>query len=150
MVAPQGGSGFLYLADHARDRAPAILSFLREQPWIGQVFFGGEMRHLGQGPGQGLAIAFSMARSDEPNEFGVPGRITLCVSDEKPGKPEGFGSHGGLGGFERHPFLMASGGGFEPGSVEHGVTRLIDIAPTILRFLNLPRSGVDGLALPQN
>lgn len=150
VVAPQGGSGFIYLAERAGSRAPAILSFLRDQPWIGQVFAGEEMRHLGQAPGQGLAIAFSMACCNDANEYGVPGHITLCVSDEKPGKPLGFGSHGGLGGYERHPFLMIGGGGFAPGTVEHGVTRLIDIAPTILRFLNLPRSGMDGLALPQN
>ncbi|WP_309083314.1 alkaline phosphatase family protein [Chelativorans sp.] len=150
VVAPQGSGGLVYLADRAKSRLPAIMSFLCEQPWIGQVFAGEEMRLLGQEPGNGLAIAFSMAASDDVNEYGVPGKVTLCISDEKPGKPAGFGSHGGLGGYERHPFLMINGGGFAPGTVEHGVTRLIDIAPTILRFLNLPRSGMDGLALPQN
>ncbi|MDB5525393.1 MAG: alkaline phosphatase family protein, partial [Rhizobium sp.] len=111
---------------------------------------GEEMLHIGQRPGDGLSIVVSMARNEEPNEFGVRGHITLCVDEAKPGKPEGFGSHGGLGGFERHPFLAVNGGGFAPGTVEHGVTRLIDIAPTVLRFLDLPRSGIDGLALPQN
>lgn len=149
-VAPQGGSGLIYVAPRAEARIPAILAFLRAQPWIGEVFHGAEMLHIGQRPENGLHIAFSMARSAEPNEFGVPGQITICVSDEKPGKPEGFGSHGGLGDFERHPFLIVNGGGFAPGTVEHGVTRLIDIAPTILRHLGLPRDGMDGLALPQN
>jgi hypothetical protein len=150
VVAPQGGSGLIYLAAHAADRAPAILTFLRAQPWAAEVFYQDEMLHVGQRPGNGLAIAVAMARNEEPNEFGVPGQITLCVDDAKPGKPEGFGSHGGLGGFERHPFLAVNGGGFAPGTIEHGVTRLIDIAPTVLRFLGLPRSGMDGLALPQN
>jgi len=150
VVAPQGGSGFIYLAERARDRAPAILSFLRAQPWAAEVFFGDEMLQLGQRPGDGLSIVVAMARNEEPNEFGVPGHITLCVDEVKPGKPEGFGSHGGLGRFERNPFLAINGGGFEPGTVETGVSRLIDIAPTILRFLGLPRSGIDGLALPQN
>lgn len=149
-VAPQGGSGLIYLADHAQDRAPAILNFLRAQPWIADIFYGDEMRHIGQQPGNGLAVAFAMARNEEPNEHGVVGHITICVSDDKPGKPDGHGSHGGLGAYERHPFLIANGGGFAPGTVEYGTTRLIDIAPTILRFLNLPRTGLDGLALPQN
>jgi arylsulfatase A-like enzyme len=150
VVAPQGGSGLIYLAPHAANRAPAILTFLRAQPWAAEVFYQDEMLHIGQRPGNGLAIAVAMARNEEPNEFGVPGQITLCVDDAKPGKPEGFGSHGGLGGFERHPFLAANGGGFASGTIEYGVTRLIDIAPTVLRFLDLPRSGMDGLALPQN
>ncbi|KAB0268066.1 alkaline phosphatase family protein [Microvirga brassicacearum] len=150
VVAPQGGAGLIYLAPHMSARKGEVASFLRAQPWIGQVFVGDEMGHLGQRPDNGLSIAFSMARTDERNSYGVPGHITICVSDEKPGKPEGFGSHGGLGSFERHPFLMINGGGFASETVEHGETRLIDIAPTILRYLDLPRTGVDGLALPQN
>jgi arylsulfatase A-like enzyme len=150
VVAPQGGSGLIYVAPHAMGRVPAILAFLRAQPWAAEVFLGDEMLHIGQRPGNGLIIALAMARNEEPNEFGVPGQIMLCVDDAKPGKPEGFGSHGGLGGFERHPFLIANGGGFAPGTVERGVTRLIDIAPTVMRYLGLPRDGMDGLALPQN
>jgi predicted AlkP superfamily pyrophosphatase or phosphodiesterase len=150
VIAPQGGSGLLYVAPSAEDRIPAILSFLRAQPYIGEVFHGPELLHIGQRPENSLHIAFAMARSSEPNDFGVPGLITVCVSDEKPGKPEGFGSHGGLGDFERHPFLIANGGGFAPGTTEPGVTRLIDIAPTVMRYLGLARDGMDGLALPQN
>lgn len=149
VVAPQGGSGLIYVAQAAEGRIPAILSFLEAQPYIAEVFHGAEMLHLGQRPENGLHIAFAMARSPEPNEFGVAGLITVCVSDEKPGKPEGFGSHGGLGDFERHPFLIANGGGFAPGTVETGVTRLIDVAPTVMRYLGLSRDGMDGLALPQ-
>lgn len=150
VVAPQGGSGLIYVAQRAAARIPQILTFLQAQPYIGEVFNGSEMLHVGQRPENGLTIAFAMSRSIEPNEFGVPGLITICVSDEKPGKPEGFGSHGGLGDFERHPFLIANGGGFAPATVEHGVTRLIDIAPTVLRYLGLPRGGMDGLPLSQN
>ncbi|HQZ11355.1 MAG TPA: alkaline phosphatase family protein [Devosia sp.] len=150
VVAPQGGGGLIYIAPRAEARINDIVAYLRAQPWIGEVFAGAEMLHLGQRPENGLRIAFSMSRSTEPNEFGVPGLITVCVSEEKPGKPQGFGSHGGLGEFERHPFLIANGGGFAAGTIEHGVTRLIDIAPTVLRHLGLPRDGMDGLALPQN
>ncbi|HEV2518326.1 MAG TPA: alkaline phosphatase family protein [Devosia sp.] len=150
VIAPQGGSGLLYVADRARGRIPAIAAFLEAQPYIEEVFTGNEMLAIGQRPGNGLAIVFAMARSAEPNPFGVPGLMTLCVSDEKPGKPEGHGSHGGLGDFECHPFLIANGGGFAAGTLEHGVSRLIDIAPTVMRFLGLPRDGMDGLPLPQD
>lgn len=149
VVAPQGGSGLIYLAGAGLARAGRIAAALREHPAVAEIFVGAEMRALGQAPGDGLAIAFGMARSEAPNANGVPGQITLCVSDSKPGKPLGRGSHGGLGRFERHPFLMANGGGFEPGAVERGHSRLIDLAPTILRHLGLPRDCMEGLALPQ-
>ena len=156
-VAPQGASGLVYLAGAGIARRGAIAAFLRAHAEIGEVFEGEAMRAIGQAPGygsghagrDGLAIAFAMARDEEPNAHGVPGRISVCVSDAKPGKPAGHGSHGGLGRFETHPFLIAEGGGFAAGTVETGRTRLIDLAPTILRHLGLPRDGMDGLALPQ-
>ncbi len=150
VVAPQGGSGFVYVAPRAAGRIAAIAAFLDAQPYIAEVFRGSALLPLGQAPEGGLALAFAMARDEAPNPFGVPGRIMLCVSDDKPGKAEGAGSHGGLGRFERHPFLIGNGGGFAPGTAETGTTRLVDIAPTILRFLGLPRGGMDGLALPQS
>jgi len=147
-VAPQGGSGLIYLAGPGNARLRDIIGFLNAHPKVGQVFTGAAMRMVGQAEGDGLAIAFSMAHDSAQNENGVPGRIWVCTSDSKPGKPVGRGSHGGLGHWERHPFLIASGGRFLPSTEEHGHTRLIDIAPTILRHLGLPRDGMDGLALP--
>lgn len=149
-VAPQGGSGLIYLAGEGLARHDAIAAFLVAHPYVGEVFMGNAMHSVGQAEGDGLAIAFSMAHDALQNENGVPGRIWVCTSDSKPGKPVGQGSHGGLGRWERHPFLIAEGGGFAPGTHEFGRTRLIDIAPTILRHLGLPRDGMDGLALPRN
>ena len=148
-VAPQGSSGLVYLSGAGAARRNDIADFLIRHPHVGPVFLGPAMRSLGQAESDGLSIAFAMASDAEPNAHGVPGRIWVCASDAKPGKPIGRGSHGGLGRWERHPFLIASGGGFAAGSEEYGQTRLIDIAPTILRHLGLPRNGMDGLALPQ-
>lgn len=147
-IAPQGGSGLVYATGAGLARIDAIAAFLAAHPRVGEVFAGPALRVIGQAEGDGLVIAFSMARDDTLNPHGVPGRIWVCTSDSKPGKPVGRGSHGGLGAWERHPFLIVAGGGFAPGSEETGQTRLIDIAPTILRHLRLPRGGMDGLALP--
>lgn len=149
-VAPQGGSGLIYLAGDGVGRLDEITAFLTAHPHVGEVFPGAAMRAVGQVEGDGLAIAFSMARDSQENENGVSGRIWVCTSDSKPGKPVGRGSHGGLGRWERHPFLIAGGGRFAPGTNEYGRTRLIDIAPTILRHLGQPRDGMDGLALPHD
>lgn len=147
-IAPQGGSGLIYATGAGLARTQAIAAFLAAHPHVAEVFAGPAMRAIGQAEGDGLVLAFSMAHDGAVNPHGVPGRIWVCTSDSKPGKPVGRGSHGGLGQWERHPFLIVAGGGFAPGTEEHGRTRLIDIAPTILRHLGLPRSGMDGLALP--
>lgn len=149
-VAPQGASGLVYLSGAGTRRQNDIAAFLSAHPHVGEVFAGPVMRAVGQAEGAGLAIAFSMAHDARENENGVPGHIWLCVSDTKPGKALGRGSHGGLGRWERHPFLIAESGGFAPDSTEQGRTRLIDIAPTILRHLDLPRDGMDGLALTRS
>ena len=149
-IAPQGAGAHLYLAERAQGRLPAIRDWLAAQPWCGQIFAGDELRAIGHRPGGSHAMSFAMRHQDVPNAHGVMGLIDICTSEEKPGKPAGHGSHGGMGAYETRPFLTISGGGFAPGTVEHGTSRLIDIAPTILRHLGLPRDGVDGLALPQS
>ena len=149
-IAPQGAGAHLYLAQDAQDRLPAIRDWLSAQPWCGQVFAGLELSAIGHRPGGAHALSFAMRHRDEPNAHGIRGLIDICTSEEKPGKPAGHGSHGGMGAYETHPFLTISGGGFAAGTVEHGTSRLIDIAPTILRHLGLPRDGMDGLALPQS
>ncbi|MEO0989674.1 MAG: alkaline phosphatase family protein [Pseudomonadota bacterium] len=148
-IAPQGAGAHLYLSDAAWDRLPAIRNWLTIQPWCGPVFVGAELRAIGHRPGGVHALSFAMRHQDKPNANGALGLIDICTSEEKPGKPPGHGSHGGLGAYETRPFLTISGGGFAQGTVEHGQSRLIDIAPTILRHLDMPRDGIDGLALPQ-
>ena len=148
VIAPQGASGLVYLSDASR--TDAVADWLRAQPFIAAVFAGEAMRSIGQAPADGLAIAFAMAHSDAPNANGVPGRIAICTSGSKPGKPEGFGSHGGIGRYETHPFLMIAGGGFAPGSVETRPSSLVDLAPTILDHLGVVVDGMDGRPLAKN
>ncbi len=151
VVAPQGGSGLIYLADARPDRAPAILSFLRAQPWAAEVFYGDEMLHLGQRPGDGLAIVVAMARNEEPNEFGVP-RPDHALRRRSEARQAGrFRQPWRARRLRAPPVPRRQWRRLCPGHRRSTASRrLIDIAPTILRFLDLPRSGMDGLALPQN
>ena len=59
----------------------------------------------------------------------------------------GKGEHGGLGKYEQNPFLMALGGGFQPNTIVTSESSAIDIAPTILRHLDLSADNMDGHAL---
>jgi len=144
VVAPQGSSGLVFLHAEARDRMKALEAFFRDHAWCGELLAGDALAVAGQAHAHDLVLAFSMRKYAEPNAYGTAGVTDVVTTEDKPAKPQGFGSHGGLGAFERSPFLVVEGGGFAPGSEEWGTTSLVDIAPTALRHLGLDRRGVDG------
>jgi hypothetical protein len=88
-----------------------------------------------------------MRASDEPNAYGVAG--TSLVAERAGNKADilGSGQHGGLGAGEQAPFLMIRGAGFSHGVARQEPSCITDIAPTILRHLGLPASGMDGRPL---
>jgi arylsulfatase A-like enzyme len=146
-VAPQGSAGLVYLAPRARARQEAIAALLVAQPEIASVHSGASLATIGMRETGGLAIAFSMTKRDEANEFGVLGH-TYCVADSGKRPRPGVGQHGGLGDFEQRPFLMLRppGGGLP--RVHSGATSILDIAPTVLGFLDHAAEGLDGRCLP--
>lgn len=146
-VAPQGSAGLVYLAPRARDRAERIVSFLVAQPEIDTVHAGAGLATVGLAETGGLAIAFSMTKRREENEFGVRG-FTYVVADSGKAPKLGVGQHGGLGDFEQRPFLMLRPPGGAAARVHMGASSILDIAPTALGFLGLDASGVDGRPLP--
>lgn len=147
MAVSNGTSALIYVhPDHA-DRHGAIGAFLASQDWVGTLFGPDELGRIGQTPEGGLAFAVSMAASEAVNAFGVPG--ASLVAKPAMGKPDrlGCGQHGGLGAYERAPFLMASGPGFRPGGIRQETARIVDIASTTLGHLGLDASGMDGTPL---
>lgn len=147
VVAPQGSAAHIYVAKKNMELASEIEAFCRDHAWCGALLAGDALRPTGQAPVHELALSISMRKYAEPNELGVPGVTDVVTSDAKPAKPKGYGSHGGLGAYERKPFLIATGGGMATGSVETGQTSLVNIAPTVLRHLGVGRQGMDGIAL---
>jgi hypothetical protein len=126
---------------------PAIGDFLASRDWVGALFGPDELGRIGQKPEGGLAFAVSMAATEAPNAFGIPG--SSLVAKPAMGKPDrlGCGQHGGLGAYEQAPFLMASGLGFRPGTIRQTSARVVDIAPTALSHLGLDATGMDGASL---
>jgi hypothetical protein len=102
---------------------------------------------LGQAAEQGLAFAVAMRVDMAPNAHGVLG-LARAVKPAA-GKPDrlGCGQHGGLGPHEGAPFLLIDGPGFPPGATVTAPSRIIDLAPSILRHLAQPETGCDGVAL---
>lgn len=144
-----GTSALVYLHSDRASLADAVLAFLEKQPWVGSVHAGSALAEIGHAAQDHLLCAVSMASDPTPNEFGIAG--LSFAAKPAAGKPDrlGCGQHGGLGVAEQSPFLMINGAGFTPAAHYSDPTSPIDIAPTILRHLQLAADGCDGRALQQ-
>ena len=103
------------------------------------------VRLSGIAPEGGLVAGISLARSPEPNDFGVAGQRWAAFNGPE-FKGIGCGQHGGWGPDETRPFLIVDHPRGKPGRRTER-TSLIDIAPTILSFLGLPADGMEGKAI---
>jgi hypothetical protein len=142
-----GTSSLIYLHPDAERHRERLGDFLGSQPWAGRVIEAASLAAIGQAPHNGLAFAVSLKADASENEFGVPGRS--LAAKPRWGKPDrlGCGQHGGLGRFEQSPVLMIDGPGFAAGGTRTQPVHVTDLAPTILRHLGIPASGMDGRAL---
>jgi arylsulfatase A-like enzyme len=141
-VAGQGTAAVLYATERGLTALHGVLDRLRLQPWVDEVLTGQQLARLGYAAQGGIVAAFNTARIATPNAHGVPGQRWAVAEPDKP-TGIGNGQHGGWGPDETRPFLMIEGPGVAAGSVT-APTSLVDIAPTILAFLGLPRDAMDG------
>jgi len=149
VLAPNGSAFVLGVAIEAQSRIPAIAAFLREQDWCEAVYHGSELATLGLPVGDPCcAIAVDMAHDARANDHGVEGSTCIAENPDDSKDYLGCGQHGGLGRYEQSPFLAFDGGGFAQRRKTPYPASLIDIAPTLMRHLGLPDSGMDGSALP--
>ena len=144
VVAPNGTAALIYLAPEARDRLAPIATFLNHQDWVGSVFRGEALSHVGLADGPALSLAVTLRSDQEPNAFGVDGHADMVADPQDPGPYTSM--HGGLGAGEQKPFLFIQGPGFEAAARPDNAS-LIDIAPTVLAYLGLPSDDMDGRAL---
>lgn len=145
-VAGQGTAALLYATPRGQAPLLAVLNLLRDELSIEEILVGEDLARRGHAATGGVVAAINMARRDDANPYGVRGsRWTVA----EPGKPAaiGCGQHGGWGPDETRPFLIVNGAGASVGPL-HQPTSLTDIAPTILRFLELPLAGMEGTPLP--
>ena len=148
IVAMSGGtSSLIYLHPEAERHRDRLGDFLGSQPWAGSVIDEANLATIGQASHNGLAFAVSLEADASENEFGIPGRS--LAAKPRWGKPDrlGCGQHGGLGRFEQSPVLLIDGPGFTTGGTRTEPAHVTDLAPTIMRHLGIPASGMDGRAL---
>ena len=147
VVAPNGSAALLYFADPAGGLVAEVARFLEGQDWVGRIFVGSDLPAAGLPRGSAMQIALTLKPDERANPHGVAGHSHIVRDSLEPKDCTGFGIHGGLGKNEQRPFLFMSGGGFAPGT-RSSRSSLIDIAPSALRHLGLPATGMDGRALP--
>jgi arylsulfatase A-like enzyme len=147
IAVSSGTSSLIYLHPDAESRRERLADFLALQSWAAHVFDAAALATVGQAPDNGLAFAVSLRADASENEFGVPG--SSLVARPRWGKPDrlGCGQHGGLGRYEQSPFLVISGPGFPAGTIRGGPGHVIDLAPSIMRHLEIPAPGMDGRPL---
>jgi hypothetical protein len=148
IVSLANGTAALVYVDPGQPglRAP-LGDFLRGQSWAGQVIPADELGRIGQADHCGLAFAVSMASDQECNEYGVPGRSLAAKPRWDKADRLGCGQHGGLGVYEQSPVLMVDGAGFTAGGATDRAAGIVDLAPTIMRHLQVPAPGMDGRPL---
>jgi len=140
-VASQGTSALIYATGAARAAVEALLPKMGREPWAGSILTGESLSATGL-TAEALVAAVDTMRHDETNEHGVVGARWLVEDGE--GTPEiGCGHHGGLGPAETRPFLTFIHPEFGQGEAGRP-TSLVDIAPTILRFLGEAADEMDG------
>ena len=88
-----------------------------------------------------------MRSDNDLNDFGVPGRS--LAAKPRWDKPDrlGCGQHGGLGKWEQSPVLMIDSPRLTASGQRMNDVRIVDLAPTILRHLQVPVGAMDGVAI---
>jgi arylsulfatase A-like enzyme len=145
-VAGQGTAALLYANECAQEALLDVLGTMSCTAWAAEVVVGEALARHGFAPRGGVVAAVNMARRDTRNPHGVAGQRWVAAEPGKP-TPIGSGQHGGWGADETRPFLIANDDGRTVGLVGRS-TCLVDIAPTMIRFLGLPVEGFDGSPLP--
>jgi arylsulfatase A-like enzyme len=148
VVAPNGTAALISRARAARASVDDLRRFLEAEDWVARVLTGAALAEVGLPTDEALAVAVTLRADDRANEFGVRGFSDIVLDPDATLDYTGCGQHGGLGTNEQRPFLFVRGGGFAPGARSHHQVSPIDIAPTVLRHLGLPWTGMDGRPLP--
>ena len=147
LALSNGTASLIYLHPDQESRYPSLLDYLQSQRWAGIVVPREDLDTIGHAPRYGLAVAVSLRADQAVNEYGVPGCSLAAVPRWDKKTQSGCGQHGGLGSYEQSPVLLVEGIGFQGGTICAEKAHIVDLAPTILRHLALPRIGMDGRAL---
>ena len=139
IVAPNGGSVLFYC--RSQDVTARLAAWLTERPWCGALLaseLAGDIEGTlslslagAEGP-RAPELAMSFGWDSRPNDAGYKG-----FAYSSGGQP-GQGQHGSMSRHEMNNVLLARGPSFKQAGRVQSPTGNVDLAPTVLRLLELP------------
>ncbi len=139
IVAPNGGSVLFYC--RSQDVTARLAAWLTERPWCGALLASeaaGDIEGTlslslagAEGP-RAPELAMSFGWDSRPNDAGYKG-----FAYSSGGQP-GQGQHGSMSRHEMNNVLLARGPSFKRAARIQSPTGNVDLAPTVLRLLELP------------
>jgi hypothetical protein len=138
MLVGNGGSVLFYIDGHDPEVTRRLVEFLQQTDFAGVIFtkepmqgtFGLELGRIDSQHAPDVVMAFRW--NDSKNQFGVPGMI-----DADWQRGAGKGTHATLSRFDMHNILIAAGPDFHRAKMSDLPSGNIDLAPTILRILEI-------------
>jgi arylsulfatase A-like enzyme len=141
MVVENGGTVLFYVIGHDHATSSRLVEWLQHSDFAGAIFarekfegtFPFGVIHGDTPDAPDVIVALRWNRN--PNRFGVPGQI---ITDKA--RSSGQGSHATLSEFDVHNTLIAQGPDFRRGFSSDLPSGNVDVAPTVLRILELDRA----------
>jgi arylsulfatase A-like enzyme len=138
MLVGNGGSVLFYVVGHDATVTRRLVEFLQRSDFAGVIFtkqglpgtFHLDDVKIDNPHAPDVVMAFRW--NDSKNQFGAPGTI-----DADWQRKTGEGTHASLSRFDMHNTLIAAGPDFRRGQMDDLPTGNIDLAPTILRILEI-------------
>ena len=149
MIIGNGGSVLFYIIGHDADVTHRLVKWLQQTDFAGVIFsrekiegtFELQLAKIDMPSAPDVVMAFRW--SEQLNQFGVAGMI-----DADWNRKPGAGTHATLGKFDMHNMLIAAGPDFRRDVKDELPTGNTDLAPTILRILDVdPPEKMDGRIL---
>jgi hypothetical protein len=146
-----GGSVLFYVVNHDASVVHRLVDFLQKSDFAGVIFtrepekgtFTLGQVYIDSSNAPDVVMAFRW--NDRPNKFGIPGMI-----DADWQRAAGKGTHATLSRFDMHNTLVAAGPDFRRGEKDDLPTGNVDVAPTILKILQISDSRpMDGRVLTE-
>ena len=149
MVVGNAGTILFYVIEHDRDVTTRLVEWLQHSDFAGVIFardkFEGTfpLEFVRANTVDAPDVMVALRWNKNPNKFGVRGHI---ITDSN--RSAGQGSHVTLSEFDVHNTLIAAGPDFQKREMATLPSSNIDIAPTVLRLLDIePPQKFDGRVL---
>jgi predicted AlkP superfamily pyrophosphatase or phosphodiesterase len=151
MLVGNGGSVLFYVEGHDAEVMRRLVKFLQQTDFAGVIFAREPMpgtfnlSEAGIDSRHAPDVVMAFRWNDSKNQFGVSGMI-----DADWQRGAGKGTHATLSRFDMHNTLIAAGPDFRRGEMVDLPSGNVDLAPTILRILEItPPQQLDGRILSE-